>query len=45
MAELLAATDGLSLVAGTVADVIIGDDGRVAGVTLADGQALTAPAG
>ena len=44
MAELLAATDGLSLVAGTVADVIIGDDGRVAGVTLADGQALTAPA-
>ena len=44
MAELLAATDGLSLVAGTVADVIIGDDGRVAGVTLADGQALAAPA-
>ena len=44
MAELLAATDGLSLVVGTVADVIIGDDGPVAGVTLADGQALTAPA-
>ncbi|MEC7593496.1 MAG: FAD-dependent oxidoreductase, partial [Pseudomonadota bacterium] len=44
IAELLAAIDGLSLVAGTVADVIIGDDGRVAGVTLADGQALTAPA-
>ncbi|MGB1006493.1 MAG: tRNA uridine-5-carboxymethylaminomethyl(34) synthesis enzyme MnmG, partial [Thalassobaculaceae bacterium] len=44
MADLIAETDGLKTLAGTVGDVTIGDDGRVAGVVLTDGRVLTAPA-
>src|SRR5262245_15124029 len=40
MQAILAEQDGLTIRAGAVEDVIVGDDGRVAGVTLGDGTRL-----
>ncbi len=42
MAELLAETAGLEIVAAPVEDLLIGDDGRCCGVSTADGARLAA---
>lgn len=44
MLETLAATPGLAFVAGTAERVRLGEDGRVAGLVLADGRVLEARA-
>ncbi len=44
MRALLEAQSGLSIRAGTVEDVVRGPDGRLAGIVLASGEAITAPA-